>query len=76
MESAYESPWGDGGASQPKLHTKHYLSMKGDIHNTKYHMVCQDCHTTLDVHGDGFLCGTTLAAVVPVKPFETPEAGN
>ncbi len=63
MESAYESPWGDGGAAQPKLHTKHYLSMQGDVHNTKYHMVCQDCHTTLDVHGDGFLAGTTLGSV-------------
>lgn len=63
MESAYNSPWGDDGVPQPKLHTKHYLSMKGDIHYTKNHMVCQDCHTTLDVHGDGFLSGTTLASV-------------
>jgi len=63
MESAYVSPWRDDGAPQPKLHTKNYLSMKGDIHNTKYHMVCQDCHTTLDVHNDGFLTGTTLGAV-------------
>jgi len=63
MESAYGSPWGDGGAPQPKLHTKHYLSMHADVHYTKYHMVCQDCHTTLDVHGDGFLAGTTLASV-------------
>lgn len=63
MESAFGSPWGDGATSQPGLHTKHYISMKGDIHYTKYHMVCQDCHTTLDVHGDGFLSGTTLASV-------------
>jgi len=63
MESAYTSPWGDGGKGQVGLHTKHYLSMKGDIHNTKYGMVCQDCHTTLDVHGDGFLSGTTLGSV-------------
>ena len=63
MESEYHSPWGDAGAAQPELHTKHYLSMDGDVHNTKYHMVCQDCHSTLDVHGDGFLSGTTLAAV-------------
>ena len=26
-------------------------------------MTCQDCHTSLDVHGDGFLAGANLAAV-------------
>ena len=26
-------------------------------------MLCQDCHTTIDMHGDGNLFGTTLAQV-------------
>ncbi len=26
-------------------------------------MLCQDCHTSIDVHGDGFLAGTNLAQV-------------
>lgn len=26
-------------------------------------MLCQDCHTTVDMHGDGNLPGTTLAQV-------------
>ena len=26
-------------------------------------MLCQDCHTSIDVHSDGNLVGTTLAPV-------------
>ncbi len=63
MESAYSSPWSSRGQAQPKLHSKHYISMKGDIHNSKYGMVCQDCHTSEDIHGDGFLAGSTLGSV-------------
>mgnify|MGYP005664328867 FL=1 len=36
--------------------------MKEDIHYKKG-MLCQDCHTSNDMHGDGFLSGTTLAPV-------------
>ncbi len=63
MESAYHSPWSASGGDQPPLHTKHYLAMKEDVHFRKGKMVCMDCHTTLDVHGDGFLACSTLAAV-------------
>ncbi len=62
METAYNSPFLDDGSPQPKLHTKHYLHLKEDIH-LKKGMVCQDCHTSLEVHGDGNLAGTTLAPV-------------
>jgi hypothetical protein len=41
---------------------KKYLHMQGDIHYQKG-MLCQDCHTSNDLHGDGFLGGTTAAAV-------------
>ena len=59
------------GGKQPKLHTKNYLFIKDDLHhqvqsrpgNPEGGMLCQDCHTTVDMHGDGNLPGTTLAQV-------------
>jgi len=62
METAYTSPWAEDGSPQPALHTKHYMAMKEDIHYRKG-MMCQDCHTSLDLHGDNTLAGTTLASV-------------
>lgn len=62
MESAYASPFTEGGGGQIPLHTKHYLGMQKDVHYQKG-MVCQDCHTSIELHGDGFLAGTTLAQV-------------
>ncbi len=62
METPYESPFAEDGSPQPKLHTKHYVAMEQDIHYIKG-MTCQDCHTSIDVHSDGFLAGANLAAV-------------
>ncbi len=62
METAYKSPFLDDGSDQPKLHTKHYLHLHADVHMQKG-MLCQDCHTSIDVHSDGTLAGTTLAPV-------------
>lgn len=62
MEIAYKSPFLEDGSDQPKLHTKHYLHLHADIHMRKG-MLCQDCHTSIDVHSDGILSGTTLAPV-------------
>ena len=62
METSYNATFDDVGNGQPKLHTKRYLHMKEDIHNKKG-MLCQDCHTSNDLHGDGFLGGANLAAV-------------
>ena len=62
METAYNPTFDKDGKAQPKLHTKHYLHMKEDIHYKKG-MLCQDCHTSLDMHGDGFIAGSTLAPV-------------
>jgi len=62
MESAYHSPFTEGGEGQASLHSKHYMAMQTDIHYQKG-MMCQDCHTSVDVHGDGFLAGTNLAQV-------------
>ena len=62
MEKAYSSPYDSEGNEQPKLHTKRYMHMQEDIHFQKG-MLCQDCHTSNDMHGDGFLSGANLAAV-------------
>ena len=71
MEFPYGSPYDDTGGKQPKLHTKNYLFIKDDLHhqvqsrpgNPEGGMLCQDCHTSVDVHGDGNIPGTTLAQV-------------
>ncbi len=62
MEKAYSSPYDDEGNAQPKLHTKRYMHMQEDIHFKKG-MLCQDCHTSNDMHGDSFLGGANAAAV-------------
>jgi hypothetical protein len=73
MEFPYGSPFTDkpGGGKQPKLHTKKYLFISDDLHhqiksrpeNPSGGMLCQDCHTTIDMHGDGNISATTLAQV-------------
>ena len=62
MESAYSATYDAQGNAQPKLHTKRYIHMKGDVHFKKG-MLCQDCHTSNDMHGDGFLSGANAGAV-------------
>ncbi len=62
METPYTSPFTSSGADQPGLHTKHYIAMQQDIHYQKG-MKCQDCHTSVEVHGDGFLAASNLAPV-------------
>jgi hypothetical protein len=71
MEFPYGSPFNEEGQSQPPLHTKKYLYIKDDLHhqeesrpeNPQGRMLCQDCHTSIDMHGDGNIFGTTLAQV-------------
>jgi len=71
MEFPYGSPYDVAGNKQPKLHTKNYLFIKDDLHhqqqsrpgNPEGGLLCQDCHTSIDMHGDGNIFGTTLAQV-------------
>ncbi|NIA18884.1 MAG: cytochrome C [Xanthomonadaceae bacterium] len=72
MEFPYGTPFSDKGKMQPKLHTKKYLFISDDLHHQYYQsrkgnpkggMLCQDCHTTIDMHGDGLIHGTTLGQV-------------
>ncbi len=62
METEYQATFDNEGNSQPKLHTKRYLHLTEDIHYSKG-MLCQDCHTSNDMHGDGFFRGANLGAV-------------
>ncbi len=41
---------------------KKYIHMQEDVHFLKG-MLCQDCHTSNDLHGDGFLNATNATAV-------------
>ncbi len=55
MESdGYGSPWSTraGKKGGKKLHGKYYNHLTADIHYQKG-MLCIDCHTKLDLHGDG-----------------------
>ncbi len=72
MTAAFQTPFDEKGNPQSKLHGKNYLKLSGDLHhntdnsrikNPKGGLLCQDCHTSHDVHGDGNIHGTTLAQV-------------
>ncbi len=71
MEFPYGSPYGSNGKKQPKLHTKFYQFIKDDIHhrlksregNPEGGLLCQDCHTSTSMHGNGNITGTLLANV-------------
>ena len=72
MEFPYGSPFDAEGDIQPKLHTKRYLFISDDLHhqvdksregNPTGGLLCQDCHTSVDIHGDGNIHGTTMGQV-------------
>lgn len=71
MEFPYGSPFSQTGEKQPKLHTKFYQFIKDDVHhrlesregNPEGGLLCQDCHTTTSMHGNGNITGTLLANV-------------
>jgi len=62
METPYDSPYNPHGKPQKKLHGKTYIQLHADLHKDKG-FLCQDCHTTLDVHGSGKLVGSIAGAV-------------
>ncbi len=72
MEFPYGSPYDSKGKTQERLHGRPgYLFIKDDLHhqiesrpgNPAGGLLCQDCHTSIDMHGDGNIFGTTLAQV-------------
>ena len=62
MENDYMTPFNTGGKPQDQTHGKRYVHIKDDLH-FEAGMTCQDCHTSIDMHGDGNIFGTTLAQV-------------
>lgn len=68
MESGYP---GAGQENADALYGKAYIPIQADLHhqtqsregNPEGGLLCQDCHTSMDVHGDGNIKGTTLAQV-------------
>jgi len=71
MESAYGTPDTENGGAQLKLHSKQYVPIRPDHHhdvesrdgNPKGGLLCQDCHLTTAMHGNGNISTTTLASV-------------
>ena len=62
MESSYKSPFMSNGDDQAQIHKKNYIKMESDVH-LKKGMVCQDCHTSGDLHSLGDLAGAIQAIV-------------
>ena len=62
MEFPYLSPWREDATPQRKLHKKRYFHIGPDVHFERG-MDCGDCHTSIDVHGDGNIYPTTGHAV-------------
>ncbi len=55
-------PFNEKGEPQELLFTKDYIKVREDIHFAKG-MQCIDCHTSIDVHGDGNIYPSTLYQV-------------
>ena len=74
METPYEGPWTAEGEPQRALHGKRYLKMRADLHAEKG-FLCQDCHTSLDVHSPNRLIGA-ISGAVEIECFDchgTPQ---
>jgi len=55
-------PLDEQGKPQVPLFTKEYLHVREDVHFERG-MQCADCHTSIDVHGDGNIYPTTFYQV-------------
>jgi len=62
IESPYPTTWDAKGQPPSPLHGRYYMPLAKDVHYAKG-MLCQDCHTTLDVHGTGTLARNMPGAV-------------
>ncbi|WP_136798888.1 MULTISPECIES: multiheme c-type cytochrome [Desulfosediminicola] len=73
----YGTPWRADGSKQPKLHGKNYNHLQANIHYERG-MTCIDCHTMLELHGDGniYLKREHALEVVCVNCHGTLEAAT
>ncbi len=55
-------PWDDKGKPQRRLFTKEYNHVRADVHSERG-MDCADCHSSIDVHGDGNIYPVTFYQV-------------
>ncbi|MBI5477426.1 MAG: hypothetical protein HY906_01140 [Deltaproteobacteria bacterium] len=55
-------PFDEKGNPQEKLYTKEYNSVRPDLHAERG-MLCADCHSSIDVHGDGNIYPVTFYQV-------------
>lgn len=55
-------PFDEQGKPQEDLYTKEYLHVREDVHFERG-MNCADCHTSIDVHGDGNIYPVTFYQV-------------
>lgn len=58
----FATPVNEKAEPQDLLYTKEYLNVRKDVHFERG-MECVDCHTSIDVHGDGNIYPTTLYQV-------------
>ena len=62
VKDKHAPPFDENGKPQEPLFTKEYLHVRKDVHFERG-MQCVDCHTSIDVHGDGNIYPATLYQV-------------
>ncbi|MDR4507905.1 MAG: hypothetical protein MRJ65_06660 [Candidatus Brocadiaceae bacterium] len=62
IKDAHAPPFNEKAQAQEPLFTKEYLRVRQDVHFERG-MQCVDCHSSIDVHGDGNIYPTTLYQV-------------
>ncbi len=62
IKDAHAAPFDENAQAQRPLFTKEYMHVRKDVHFERG-MQCVDCHTSIDVHGDGNIYPATLYQV-------------
>ncbi|MHC4267412.1 MAG: hypothetical protein ACYSWS_05915 [Planctomycetota bacterium] len=62
IKDAHAPPFDEKAQAQKPLFTKEYMHVREDVHFERG-MQCVDCHTSIDVHGDGNIYPATLYQV-------------
>lgn len=74
VEDGHAPPYDEHARPQESLFTKEYLHVRQDVHFERG-MQCADCHTSIDVHGDGNIYPATVyqAEITCYDCHGTPE---